>query len=83
MGSVTTSADSAYFRVIINHFTNFPLIGYKVVDFLIFKQVFIMMQENKHLTQKGLGTIVALKANQNKGCRNRICFFLCDSYSCS
>jgi hypothetical protein len=26
-----------------------------------------MMQENKHLTQKGLETIVAIKANQNKG----------------
>jgi hypothetical protein len=37
-------------QVIINHFNNYPLIGSKVSDFLLFKQCYELIKQKQHLT---------------------------------
>ena len=54
-------------QVIVDHFTKYPLIGFKVSDFLLFKQCYDLIKQKQHLTQDGLEKIVALKYNLNKG----------------
>nr|AYE93290.1 LAGLIDADG homing endonuclease [Termitomyces sp.]AYE93311.1 LAGLIDADG homing endonuclease [Termitomyces sp.] len=54
-------------QVIVDHFTNYPLIGFKVSDFLLFKECYDLIKQKQHLTQEGLEKIVALKCNLNKG----------------
>ena len=54
-------------QVIVDHFTRYPLIGFKVSDFLLFKQCYDLIKQKQHLTQEGLEKIVALKCNLNKG----------------
>ena len=54
-------------QVIVDHFTKYPLIGFKVSDFLLFKQCYDLIKQKQHLTQEGLEKIVALKCNLNKG----------------
>lgn len=74
-GIISFSGNSCYYQVrdrkglqiIIDHFTNYPLISLKSVDFLIFKTVFELILKGEHLTLEGISKIVALKANQNKG----------------
>jgi hypothetical protein len=69
------SSSTAVFRVdniqellvIVDHFTRYPLIGFKVSDFLLFKQCYDLIKQKQHLTQEGLEKIVALKCNLNKG----------------
>jgi hypothetical protein len=57
-------------QVIVDHFTRYPLIGFKVSDFLLFKQCYDLIKQKQHLTQEGLRKIVALKCNLNKGLTN-------------
>ena len=52
---------------IINHFDRYPLITQKLADYLLFKQVFNLMLERKHLTMEGLRRIVGIKASINLG----------------
>ena len=40
-------------EVIINHFNNYPLITTKLSDYKIFKLVFELIKEKKHLTKEG------------------------------
>ena len=54
-------------QIIILHFENYPLITQKRADYLLFKQVFDLIKNKDHLTQKGLDKIIALKAVQNNG----------------
>lgn len=54
-------------QVIVNHFTKYPLIGFKVSDFLLFKQCYDLIKQKQHLTPEGLEKIVALKCNLNRG----------------
>ena len=46
---------------------NYPLITQKWADFILFKKVFFIIQNNEHLTVKGLKQIISIKASQNKG----------------
>jgi hypothetical protein len=57
-------------QIIIDHFTNYPLISLKSKDFLIFKTVFELIKKGEHLTLEEKKKIVGLKANQNKGLSN-------------
>ena len=41
-------------QVIVDHFTNYPLIGFKVSDFLLFKECYDLIKQKQHLTQEGL-----------------------------
>jgi len=53
--------------VIINHFDKYPLITQKQADYLLFREVFFMIESREHLTTEGMAKIVALKASLNKG----------------
>ena len=52
---------------IINHFDKYPLITQKQADYLLFREVFFMIEAKEHLTTQGMSKIVALKASLNKG----------------
>lgn len=63
-------------KVIIAHFDKYPLITYKWIDYLLFKQVFELIEKGEHLTVDGplLKKIVcrtfaraSIKASLNKG----------------
>lgn len=53
--------------LILDHFDKHPLITNKQADYLLFKQVVLMMQRKEHLTQEGLEKIVSIKASLNRG----------------
>jgi hypothetical protein len=53
-------------NVIIPHFFKYPLQSAKVIDFNFFKESAYLMKDKKHLTEKGLNQIVALKGVMNK-----------------
>ena len=57
-------------EVIIAHFNHYPLISAerkKYSDYKIFKLVFELIKQKKHLTQEGLQVILSLKASFNHG----------------
>jgi len=53
--------------VIIPHFDNFPLLTQKRADFLLFKQIVVLMNKKEHLTILGLEKIINFKASINLG----------------
>lgn len=61
-------------QVIIDHFNNYPLITQKLSDYKIFKLVFELIKQKKHLTQKGLKEILCLKASFNNGLSEQLKF---------
>jgi hypothetical protein len=71
VGNITTRKDGYIeyivsskkdLEVIINHFDSYPLITQKWSDFILFKQVFELMQRREHLTIEGLNKILSIKA---------------------
>jgi LAGLIDADG endonuclease len=54
-------------KVIIPHFDKYTLLTQKQADFMLFKQIFSIKVQGKHLTAEGLRKILALKASMNKG----------------
>jgi hypothetical protein len=50
---------------IIPFFDKFPLIGAKANDYLFFKEIFYLMQNNEHLTELGLAKILAIREKMN------------------
>jgi hypothetical protein len=52
-------------NVIIPHFSNYPLITKKKVDFFLLTKVLDIIIQKDHLTLEGLQKIVALKASMN------------------
>ena len=56
---------------IIEHFDKYPLITQKLADYLLWKEVILMMERKEHLTHKGLEKIMAIKASQNWGLTER------------
>lgn len=54
-------------EIIINHFNNYPLIRQKLSDYKLFKLVFELIKQKKHLTQEGFQEILSLKASLNNG----------------
>ena len=59
-------------QVIINHFDNYPLISNKWSDYQLFKEVFELRQQKKHLNSEGLNKIVSIKAVSNKGWSDKL-----------
>ena len=57
---------------LIDYFDRYPLISQKYADFLIFKIVFNLIKNKKHLTVEGLKQIVALKAKSNLGLSEKL-----------
>lgn len=54
-------------QVIIDHFKNYPLVGAKYSDFLLFEECYHLIKQKEHLTQAGLEKILSLKYSLNKG----------------
>ncbi len=54
-------------NIIIPHFEKYLLITNKYEDFLIFKQIVLLMSENKHTTLEGLKSILEYRASLNWG----------------
>ena len=52
---------------IIDHFDKYPLISQKRADYLIWKEIIMMMHRKEHITQEGLLTILSLRASLNLG----------------
>ena len=52
---------------IIPHFDKYPLATDKRADYLLWKEVVMMMQRGEHLTVEGLQSIVNIRASLNKG----------------
>ena len=78
VGSVTTRVDknlSVYrvtklddlVKVIIPHFTHYPLITHKHSDFVLWSKVVELMVTKKHLTDFGFKTVLSYYASINKG----------------
>ena len=54
-------------NVIIPHFNNYPLITQKYSDYVLFKQIVLLMLNKEHITYLGLQKIVNIKASLNLG----------------
>ena len=54
-------------NLIIPHFEKYPLITQKYSDFILFKDIVKLMNNNEHLNKEGLSKIVSLKAILNNG----------------
>lgn len=52
---------------IIPHFDNHNLVTQKKSDYLLFKEVILMMQQKEHLTKKGIENIINIRATMNLG----------------
>ena len=59
-------------QTILDHFYNYPLVSCKHSDYLIFKQCYEIIKQDKHLTEKGLLQIVALKSSLNWGLSDKL-----------
>ena len=52
---------------LIAHFENYPLLSQKRADFILFKEVIILMKNKYHLSNEGLNQIINIKASMNLG----------------
>lgn len=52
---------------VIDHFDKYPLISQKYADYLLWKEIILMMQRKEHITEKGLLTILSIRASLNLG----------------
>ncbi len=59
-------------QVIMDHFDKYPLITYKLADYLLFKRAFELIKRKEHLTTKGLHEIIAIKASSNLGLSEKL-----------
>lgn len=60
------SSQKQIFNILL-HFEKYPLITKKKADFLLFREVVLMMERKEHLTLEGLKTIVNIRASMNRG----------------
>lgn len=54
-------------EIIIPHFDKYPLITSKKVDYELLKKVIALINQKEHLTEKGLKSIVSIRASINLG----------------
>ena len=52
---------------VIPHFDKYPLKTNKYSDYLLFKEVVMMMQRGEHLTSEGLQKVINIRASLNRG----------------
>jgi hypothetical protein len=62
-------------NVIIPHFSKYPLLTQKIVDFELFKLVCELMNNKEHITMAGLIRIVSIKASLVKGLSKKLTEF--------
>ena len=79
-GNVSIYDDKVIYQVsrlrdlecIITHFDNYPLKSKKYVDYLLFKQAFIIVKDKLHITENGLQKLLSIRASINKGLSERL-----------
>ena len=54
-------------KYILPHFDKYPLFSLKLKDYLVFKEIVILMEKGEHNTLAGLLKIFSLRAILNKG----------------
>jgi hypothetical protein len=52
---------------IVPHFGKYPLKTQKLADYLLFREVVMMMKRGEHLTVEGLQKIINIRATTNRG----------------
>jgi len=52
---------------IIPHFDKYPLITQKLADYILFREVIMIMKKGEHLTSSGLKAIINIRAYINRG----------------
>ena len=52
---------------IIPHFDKYPLITQKLADYILFREVIMIMKKGEHLTSSGLKAIINIRASINRG----------------
>jgi hypothetical protein len=63
----TVSSLGQILAKIIPHFDKYPLKSQKLADYLLFREVIMMMKRGEHLTALGLQKIINIRATLNKG----------------
>jgi len=53
--------------VVLDHFDKFPLVSNKYGDYSLFKQAYLLLVNQEHLTPEGLRKVISIKASINKG----------------
>lgn len=59
-------------EAVIKHFDEYPLVTQKLVDYLLFKQVYTIICNKEHLTLEGFQKIVAIKSVLNKDLSDKL-----------
>ena len=54
-------------KVVLDHFDQFPLISKKFVDYFLFKQAYLLLANQVHLTPEGFRQIISIKASIDNG----------------
>ena len=62
-----TSSVKDIIKYVIPHFDSYPLVSQKKADFLLFREIVILMSKKEHLSNSGLTKIISLKASLNLG----------------
>jgi LAGLIDADG endonuclease len=63
----TVGSTKDLIKYILPHFYKYPLATAKLKDYLIFKEILLLMQKGEHNSLPGLLKIFSLRANLNKG----------------
>jgi hypothetical protein len=58
--------------IILPHFEKYKLLTQKAADFILFKQIIEIMNNNDHLNLEGLYQIINIKVSMNFGLKNKI-----------
>lgn len=76
IGKISYGQNTVYFKVqslkeiltvIIPHFDKYPLISQKRADYLLFREIILMMGRGEHLDKGNFRTIINIKASLNLG----------------
>lgn len=63
----TVGSTKDMIKYILPHFDKYPLFSLKLKDYLVFKEIVLLMEKGEHKTIPGLLKIFSLRANLNKG----------------
>jgi len=63
----TVSSLNQIITGIIPHFDKYPLISQKLADYILFREVIMIMKKGEHLTYEGLKAIINIRASINRG----------------
>ena len=63
----TVGSTKDIIKYILPHFDKYPLISFKLKDYLVFRQIVLLMEKGEHNSLPGLLKIFSLRAILNKG----------------